>query len=326
MLRHDWFYCAAEAFYAPDQLRVFLLESDGKIAAIAPLALSRPGLSARLEIIGSSHLFEPTGFIYRDEAALATLLPQILKQKTALVLQKVQFNSALRRSLHDLSRRRAFVAMREGRGSPWLPISTSWEAFESELSSRRRSDLRRAMRRAQSKGEVRFEFFAPTCDDVEAHLDAILSIEKESWKRHTGTDMSSDPAMERFFRAYSKCAARSGGLHVAFLKINQTPVAFQLAVEFKKRLWILKIGFDQAFSRCSPGMLLMHASIRRAFEARLEAVEFLGSDEPWLHIWTDHVHRQFTARIYPFSANGFLRTGIDACNYLSRKWNLRASS
>jgi CelD/BcsL family acetyltransferase involved in cellulose biosynthesis len=58
-------------------------------------------------------------------------------------------------------------------------------------------------------------------------------------------------------------------------------IAFDLCLVDKGRLWILKGGFDEAFRRYAPGLLLTLAGIERAQELGLEAVELLGDQAGW---------------------------------------------
>ena len=60
----------------------------------------------------------------------------------------------------------------------------------------------------------------------------------------------------------------------------------QMAVEDGGGLWLLKIGYDRAYGRCSPGMLLMRETIRYAAEAGLGRYEFLGCSATWTRVWT----------------------------------------
>jgi CelD/BcsL family acetyltransferase involved in cellulose biosynthesis len=126
-----------------------------------------------------------------------------------------------------------------------------------------------------------------------------------------------------FFRRYMASAAAAGSLRVSFLTIDGTAVAFLMGVEYARRTWVLKIGFDEAFAHCSPGILLMHEAIRRAFGSRLDAFEFLGTDEPWLHLWTDEVHRFVGVHLYPFSISGLLTLGSDSSSYLLHRLHPR---
>ncbi len=58
-------------------------------------------------------------------------------------------------------------------------------------------------------------------------------------------------------RATQPTGPRRESLRIAFLRIAGRPVAMQIAVERAQRLWLLKIGYDEEYARCSPGQLLM---------------------------------------------------------------------
>jgi CelD/BcsL family acetyltransferase involved in cellulose biosynthesis len=73
----------------------------------------------------------------------------------------------------------------------------------------------------------------------------------------------------------------------------------QVAVESRSRLWLLKIGHDEAVKRCSPGMLLLLEVVRAAAAEGLEAVQLLGGIEPWTSMWTEDVEECVTLVAYP---------------------------
>jgi CelD/BcsL family acetyltransferase involved in cellulose biosynthesis len=50
---------------------------------------------------------------------------------------------------------------------------------------------------------------------------------------------------------------------------------------------LLKTGFDAAYGRYAPGMIIRHEMLARAFSIGLRSYEFLGGDEPWKLEWTD---------------------------------------
>ena len=144
----------------------------------------------------------------------------------------------------------------------------------------------------------------------------LSRIESQSWKEANGTSLGSYAPLQRFFQRYMVAAAEAGTLRIHLLRIGPTAVAFLMGVAYAGRMWVLKIGFDESFAACSPGVLLMHEAIRLAFEARMEAFEFLGTDERWLHVWTDEVHRHLGIHLYPFSLTGLLHLGSDSSSYL----------
>ena len=71
-----------------------------------------------------------------------------------------------------------------------------------------------------------------------------------------GTAIACDAAKEAFFRCYLTSACSRGEGRVAFLRIDGRVVAMQLAVEWRGRYWLYKIGYDEACARCSPKRLM----------------------------------------------------------------------
>ncbi len=91
-------------------------------------------------------------------------------------------------------------------------------------------------------------------------------------------------------------------------------------VVFQGRFWVLKIGYDEEYSRCSPGILLIHETIRYAFTNGLKSYEFLGSDENWLHMWTkDNIRRHISIGYYPFNFIGLKRLSIDLLGFAAKR-------
>jgi CelD/BcsL family acetyltransferase involved in cellulose biosynthesis len=81
----------------------------------------------------------------------------------------------------------------------------------------------------------------------------------------------------------------------------------QLFAECGNRLWLLKMGYDPSFARCSPGQLLLVESVRHAAANGLSTYEFLGVEEPWLRPWGARIRPCLTLRAYPTSMIGRLQ-------------------
>jgi len=319
LLRYEWFAACAEAFCPSSRLAVVAVRSRGEIAAIAPLTQVRRGGVDTLELLGSSFLNEPSGFIYRDAESLAELVLAVIKMRKPVLLRRLSADCPELGALKNACRGRAFCTIRNSSGSPFIPITTDWAAFSNSISARRRSDLRRAQRRAEALGNVRFEILSPEPQQVESYLDEILRVEAAGWKGYLGTAIMFDERIKRFFHLYSRSAARLGMLRLCFMRIDGKAVAVQAGVEHSDRFWVLKIGYDEAWSRCSPGMLLTHETIRHVFERGLKAYEFLGSDQPWLRVWSKQVHPHVSLRIYPFSLEAALGLGVHMSEYLANR-------
>ena len=92
----------------------------------------------------------------------------------------------------------------------------------------------------------------------------------------------------------------------------------QLAVECGERFWLLKIGYDEEFARCSPGVLLMLHTVRYAATRGLKSYELLGRVEPWTRVWArSRVPTSRSARI--LQRLGAAQLGVDVVGFAWRK-------
>jgi CelD/BcsL family acetyltransferase involved in cellulose biosynthesis len=119
-------------------------------------------------------------------------------------------------------------------------------------------------------------------------------------------------------------AARSAMLRMFFLRAGQKTMAARMAVEYSGELWELKIGYDEKFSACSPGIVLTHETLRWACEHGLTAHRFLGSAEPWQRWWSLELRHYQSVRLYPFSVPGSVALLRDASQLATGR--LRESS
>ena len=125
--------------------------------------------------------------------------------------------------------------------------------------------------------------------------------------------------MKSFLLDYCTKACRAGILRLCFLFIDQTAIGMQICVEYARRLWVLKIGYDETCAKCSPGIQITKEAICYTFQNKLEAYEFLGSEESWLRPWTKNSHAYSTIVYYPFSRQGLSGFGRDVLRILLKK-------
>jgi hypothetical protein len=224
--------------------------------------------------------------------------------------------------------RRGAVAVRQQPGYPWIPLDASWQEPEKHLNSGRRSDLRRARRKAEKLGEVTTEITCPQPDELDALLDEAFAVEARSWKGLAGTALARDSARAIFYRRHAHAVCRQGSLRMCFLRIDGRAVATQVAVLTGGAegggFWLLKIGYDAEFSGCSPGVLLLRDSIAYAARAGCGAFEFLGQSEPWIAMWTDRERTCVSLRAYPYNLRGVAALGADAAAKLFQAASAKA--
>jgi CelD/BcsL family acetyltransferase involved in cellulose biosynthesis len=304
--RHPvWDFAHARAWAAElirDQRLNVLTAGDPDTLAIAPLVTNR-GAAGWLTLL-AAEMYEIMDFLDADESALSELASAIVRTGRPLYLKRVPADAPAVAALEAAYRGRGVVRQHPVGGSPWIPLDDSWAEPEMRLEAGRRSDLRRARRLAEKMGTVETAIISPTRDQLPQLLKEAFQVEAAGWKGAHGTALVADPVRSTFFRRYAEQACTKGILRMCVLRVAGRPAAAQIAIETRTRFDLLRAGYDEQFSRCSPGMLLTLESIRYAARRGLRSYEFNGDVEPWTKVWTSHEHACCSLRAYPFSPRG----------------------
>ncbi|MGH1483971.1 MAG: GNAT family N-acetyltransferase [Geminicoccales bacterium] len=321
LLSYDWFEACAAATEPLTKIMVAVLREHGKIRAIAPLAIGRRHGVATLEFLGwpGLNLCEPCDLLYADEEVLASLVEELKGLGKPLFLSRIPTESPTAALLSDSLTGMTSIPLRTRSRSLFVPISGEWEDFEAGLPSSRRAKLRQRLKAAKKFGEVSFEVVRPTSATHSSFLDQFMSIEVAGWKGTNGTAVEQKPAQKQFFKQYFGSLSSKDQFVVFLMRINGEVMAMRLAVEYGRRLWELKITYNEDYKKCAPGRLLTHETIRYAFEQGLEGHEFLGEEEDWERIWTDSSREYRLFGLYPRSTSGMLSMGMFAAQYATNK-------
>jgi CelD/BcsL family acetyltransferase involved in cellulose biosynthesis len=313
-----WSRACVETFGSAGKLNAIAVEAGDHLTAIAPL-IKRRGVISRLESIGVKELYEPMDFLYADQASLKALADNLAKQGTAVWLRRIPADSPVIGALRETYKGRGWVHTKPVDPYPYIELSPDWIEPEKQFNSGRRSDFRRAQRHAGQIGEVKYEMLSPAPSEVGDLLEEAYRVEMASWKGAEGSALAVDPVRGAFYRKYAVAASERGILRLCFLRINGQAVGMQFAIECGDRFWLLKIGHDDKFAKCSPGTLLMLYSVKYAAERGLRSYEFLGTAESWTRNWTELLHPCVALRAYPMSIGGVAATTLDAARLMLSK-------
>jgi CelD/BcsL family acetyltransferase involved in cellulose biosynthesis len=317
MQHFSWTAAALETVCTADRLR-FVLLRQGPSAALAPLVRS-PGWLPVLRVIGVSRLGEPMDFLYSDEAALDALAVALCRAGDPLCLEHLLDDTRVLPALERAYAGRGWIRVDPMNACPVVPLHAGWQDPMSQFNAGRRSDFRRSQRHAEKHGRVGYEVLSPAPGEVDGLLDEAYAVETRSWKGHAGTDLLTDRPLGDFYRRVARSASERGDLRIGFMRIDGRAVAMQVMVEHARRLWLLKIGYDEGFARCSAGNLLMLEAIGHAAQRGLVACEFLGSAEAWTRVWTEQVRQQVKIRVYPYNLRGALYFTADATAFAAKR-------
>lgn len=321
MQHYAWADAFAETFWQLGTVQVVHVGSDLAPSALA--AFMRPTATGALEALGARQLFEPTDFLYESEAALEALAEALRARGEALDLPRIPADSPVVGALCRAYRGRGFVRVAKTDGYPVLELDAGWKDPEARLTARRRSDFRRARRRAERFGRPEFEMRVPTREDLPTLLQEVWRVEAAGWKGEGGSALACDPLRGGFFHRFACAAARRGVLRLAFMRIDGRAVAMQLAVESAGGLWLLKIGHDERYAACSPGQQLMLYVAGEAARRGLTAIEFLGEEEDWTRHWTLRARACVALRVYPLTRKGVSTLADNALRYVRKRLRVR---
>jgi hypothetical protein len=316
--QHLWARTYAETFNAFGRIEVICVGSPAQPAAIAPL-VEVADVPPRLEMLGVRDLHEPVDFLYSDPRALEALAKAVALTREPLRLDRIPADSPFIAALKSAYGRWGWVRVVAGDACPSIILHPGWANAESQFDASRRADFRRARRHAERMGAIDFEVHAPPVGELGPLLEQAYRVEAAGWKGASGSALALDSAHGQFYRRYAAEACRRGMLRLCFLRIGGEPAAMQIALECGERFWLLKIGHDERYARCSPGTLLTLHTLQYAATRGLRSYEFLGHEEAWTRKWTSTSRPRVYLRTYPPTARGLGALAMDVCRMAWRR-------
>jgi CelD/BcsL family acetyltransferase involved in cellulose biosynthesis len=262
-------------------VEVLTVSRDGDLRALMPI------IHHRFTSASPTNWHTPRfGVLAVDHASCEALLDTLFSRPAHLVslgfLQEGDPDiAAMHRAAVNAGRR---VCLRAVEESCAVGVQGDWSSYERSLRGGLRRDLARRGRRLAELGAVTLEV-AQSIDGLDQLLILAFELENSGWKRERGTAIVARRNTTVFYSEIARWAAEHGWLRLVFLRVDGQPIAFHLAIEQGGCYWPLKGGFDPAFAAFSPGQLIIHATLRRAFVEGLDRYEFLGDTADYKRRW-----------------------------------------
>jgi CelD/BcsL family acetyltransferase involved in cellulose biosynthesis len=283
-------------------LRVLAARRGGRLVGVLPVEVRRGGWEA------PTNAHTP-GFdiVAIDEEATRALTTSLFDTRPRhLAIRPVDADGWALHALGDAAASHGYrTHVQPTGGAPYLRLAQDLRRHESELSRNLRHDVQRRFRRLGESGSVSVQV-----SNGRARLEELLTegldVEAQSWKGQRRTAIAARGDTTHFYRELARWAVDAGWLRLAFLRLDGQAIAFQFDLEAGSHYYSLKIGYDPAFERFSPGKLLAYTMVARAVAHELQTYELLGTEEVWKERWTDLSHAQVSFRAFSPSATGRL--------------------
>lgn len=122
---------------------------------------------------------------------------------------------------------------------------------------------------------------------VREAFEIFLQMEMASWKGANGTALLCDSKDAAFVRRLIGDLAGQGGASVALLQLDGRAIAAQTVLYCGTTAYTWKIGFDEAYAKYSPGMLLIDRLTEQLFTSTpIEAIDSCSTEGSFMNqLW-----------------------------------------
>lgn len=313
-----WYSAWAHHFAEdPGAVRVFVAYSNGAPVAIFPLV----SCAARIGGIPVTVLTLPAnphllicdvllGAVPARSRLLAEFVEhlrcQVEERWDVLVLPNLLEDSAAWSALRAAPPSR--VVSEDADPCEVLPI-IPFEQRLARLSAGFRYDLRTGKKKLLQEPALEF-VRARRPAEVSAALAEFLAVEGSGWKGVKGSAIRCDERRVGFYRSVALAFAELGCAEINLLRTAGKTIAAQYCLAVGRTLYVLKLGYDEAYSKLAPGhVLLLHVLERSDAEHDFDTVNMLSNAE-WFGRFRSESRPRFTAYVFNDSARGLASYGV----------------
>jgi CelD/BcsL family acetyltransferase involved in cellulose biosynthesis len=196
-------------------------------------------------------------------------------------------------------------------GNWYLPVHGDWENYLANLTSKLRSNIKRASKKLEALGARTEIVSAP--EDVDRAVDAYEAVYSKSWKQ-------AEP-VHGFMRELARTCAEAGWLRLGLLWLEDVPVAAQFWIISGTRAAIYKLAYDEKHKNLSPGTALTAQMMRMALElGQVREVDYLVGDDEYKRLWMTHRRERHGLLAYDLNTpKGMKRALVSAAGNWLRK-------
>ena len=155
------------------------------------------------------------------------------------------------------------AVQRQTAGENYIEIPKSYEAFHAAFSTNFKRQLKRGDKKLQELENVHFlcrENLRPAAENVRRFEE----IESSGWKGAQQFTIKAVEGSSRFYTLASERFRQHGWMEWNFLETGERTIGAHYGVRINRTLFLLKISYDDEFSACSPGNLLLEKAIQFA--------------------------------------------------------------
>lgn len=205
--------------------------------------------------------------------------------------------------------------------APVADCRSGYPAWLARRSKRIRQRLRTARAVLIEQRTMRFEVRGDAPPELLAQL---FALERAGWKGRAGTAIADDRATGIFYTSLAERAAAAGALRLALLWDGDRLVAFEYGILGGRRLFLLKVAYDESLAAFSPGYLAAALHIAACCDdATIDWYDKLGNGmtpAPYKLRFADACDPLYRLTLYPGGAVGAAWQALDTARSQAKAW------
>jgi hypothetical protein len=201
----------------------------------------------------------------------------------------INSNSTFIPSIKYLSEQNNFFPRNKpGLNCPFICIDEDYTQFQSKLSTKLKSDLRKKSRKLIEIPDINFKVHNHFDPDL---LDKMIEFEKEHLRKgmrcHT---IFLSPLTIRFIQEILSVFSKTGQLHLFTLESQEILVSYVIGFEFNHVMFFWNTSYNPDYSQYSPGIILFDYAIQYCFNNNFSKIDFMAGDNTYKLRWTNNVY------------------------------------
>jgi CelD/BcsL family acetyltransferase involved in cellulose biosynthesis len=254
----------------------------GTVRGLLPLVSSKSNGPREVRVCPIGDRFHPVAAPGDEKAVAVALAPAIAppgRGLRSLLLENVDAEGEWWRALAKTSETPLATVERSEATLPFVDLAgIGWDEYLAGRSRQLRSQLGRKLRSLQREHDVRFRR-TRSSEEVAEDLATLFRLHDARWAERSDSSALADPTVREFHREFASAAFERGWLRLFVMEVDGAPIAALYGWLIGGRWSYYQAGFDPAWSRNSPGFLLLGETIRAAIEEGASEYDMLRGDE-----------------------------------------------
>jgi CelD/BcsL family acetyltransferase involved in cellulose biosynthesis len=292
------------------ELRVIVVSDDvGEIVGIAPFYLRARKIMKRIPVreiclLGTGEDVSPDYLDFvirqgREVDAVRAIFDRLAAADDwdAVNLTDMHEDSKVAGLILKIAPELGLIARRKACCTcPYILLPDSWEKFLAELSKNTRYNVKRRIRNLERDFTVKFYLWQDQAT-VPAAMERLAILHTNRWADRGTSRSWVSPEYDSFHQSVARDFAGLGWLHLSCLELNGEIAGMYYDYLYNNRIFYYQAGFDPAYKKYSPGLVLRAYVIRKAIEDGVREVDLLKGAYDFKYIWTKRSRSTVTVSV-----------------------------